>query len=185
MEEAHGSDNLFSSSFIRFFILVLRGTFAASLILKAQQLDKLPKEQQDLEIQKLRSRKRTTSGVTVASPASNDDFEQNIGHLCVSPFLHPAAAATSHGDTVSQGLSTSEVNPLRKQTPEEGYYFFNRWAEEEATATDSSVGPSSGHYPLVPSRVTSPGHHGGKLTKDNVNNFSHGSHRRSVSAVTL
>lgn len=185
MEGLHRSDNLFSSSFIRFFILALRGTFEASLILKAQQLDKLPKGQQDLEIQKLRSRKRTTSGVPVASPASNDDFEQNISHLCVSPFLHPAAAATSRGDTESQGLSGPEVNPLRKQTLEEGYYFFNRWAEEEATATDSSVGPSSGHYPLVPSRVTSPGHHDGKVTKDNANNFSHGSHRRSVSAVTL
>ncbi|KGL88978.1 putative phospholipid-transporting ATPase VB [Charadrius vociferus] len=166
----------------RFFIFALQGTFGASLILKAQQLDKLPKEQRDIEIQKLRSRKQTTSG---ASPASNDDLEQNISHLCVSPFLHPAAAAVSYGDTESQGLSASEVNPLRKQTPEEGYYFFNRWAEEESTATDSSAGPFSGHYPRVPSTVTPHGQDGGKLTKDNAHNFNHGSHRRSVSAVTL
>ncbi|CAM9459388.1 unnamed protein product [Bubo scandiacus] len=169
----------------RFFIFALRGTFGASLILKAQQLDKLPKGQQDLEIQKLRSRKQTTSGAPVASPASNDDLDQNISHLCVSPFLHPAAAAVSHGDTETQGLSTSNVNPLRKQTPEEGYCFFNRWAEEESIATDSSAGPFSGHYPLVPSRVTNPGQNSGKLTKDNAKNFNHGSHRRSVSAVTL
>ncbi|KAM6122947.1 phospholipid-transporting ATPase VB [Phoenicopterus ruber ruber] len=169
----------------RFVIFALRGTFGASLILKAQQLDKLPKGQQDLEIQKLRSRKQTTSGAPVASPASNDDLEQNVSHLCASPFLHPAAAAVSHGDTESWGLSASEVNSLRKQTPEEGYYFFNRWAEEESTATDSSAGPFPGHYPLVPSRVTTTGQDGGKLTKDNANNFNHGSHRRSVSAVTL
>lgn len=103
----------------------------------------------------------------------------------MSPFLHPAAAAVSYGDTESQGLSASEVNPLRKQTPEEGYYFFNRWAEEESTATDCSAGPFSGHYPLVPSRVTTHGQDGGKLAKDNAHNFNHGSHRRSVSAVTL
>uniref|UniRef100_A0A672V2J5 Phospholipid-transporting ATPase n=1 Tax=Strigops habroptila TaxID=2489341 RepID=A0A672V2J5_STRHB len=141
----------------RFFIFALRGTIGTSLILKAQQLDKLPKGQQDLEIQKLRSRKQPTS----------------------------VAAAVSHRDTESQRLSTSEVNPLRKQTPEKGYYFFNRWAEEESTATDPSAGPFCGHYPLVPSRVTTPGQDSGKLTKGNVNNFNHGSHRRSVSAVTL
>ncbi|KAM6116147.1 phospholipid-transporting ATPase VB [Pterocles gutturalis] len=168
----------------RFFIFALRGTVGASLILKAQQLDKRPKRQQDLEIQKLRSRK-TTSGTPVASPTSNDDFDQNFSHLCVSPFLHPAAAAVSHGDTESQRLSTSEVNPLRKRTPEEGYFFFNRWAEEEPTTTDSSAGPSAGHYPFVPGRVATPGQGGGKLSRDNANNFNHGSHRRSVSAVTL
>lgn len=176
------TDKTISSSFIRFFVFALQGTFGASLILKAQQLDKLPKVEQDLEIQKFRSRKQTTSGVPVASPASNDDLEQNISHLSVSPFLHPAATALSHGDTESQGLSASEVNPLRKQTPEEGYCFFNRWAEEESTAMDSSAGPFSGQCPLVPSRVTAPGQDSGKLTKGNVN---HGSHRRSVSAVTL
>ncbi|XP_064886127.1 phospholipid-transporting ATPase VB isoform X1 [Columba livia] len=166
----------------RFFIFALQGTFGASLILKAQQLDKLPKEEQNLEIQKLRSGKQTTSGAPVASPASNDDLEQNISHLSVSPFLHPAAAAVSHGHTGSQGLSASEVNPLRKQTLEEGYYFFNRWAEEESTATDLSAGPFSGQYSLVPSRATPSGQDSGKLTKGNVNR---GSHRRSVSAVTL
>lgn len=129
----------------------------------------------------MRSRKQTTS----CAPASNDDLDQNISPLCVSPFLHPPAAAVSHGDAESQGLSTSEVNPLGKWTPEEGYYFFNRWAEEESTATESSAGPSSGHYPLVPSRVATTGQDSGKLTKDNANNFNHGSHRRSVSAVTL
>ncbi|KFQ53761.1 putative phospholipid-transporting ATPase VB [Nestor notabilis] len=156
----------------RFFIFALRGTIGTPLIRKAQQLDKLPKGQQDLEIQKLRSRKQPTSGAPVASPTSNDDLDQNISHLCLSPFLHPATAV-SHRDTESQRLSTSKVNPLRKQTPEEGYYFFNRWAEEER------------HYPLVPSRVTTPEQDSGKLTKGNVNDFNHGGHRRSVSAVTL
>ncbi|XP_069628451.1 phospholipid-transporting ATPase VB isoform X2 [Haliaeetus albicilla] len=169
----------------RFFIFALRGTFGTSLILKAQQIDKLPKAQQDHEIQKLRSREQTTSGAPVALPTSHDDLDQNISHLCVSPFLHPVATAVSHGDTENQGLSASEVNPLRKETPEEGYYFFNKWAEEEPTATDSSAGPFSGHYLLVPSRVPTPGQDGGKLSKDNANSFNQGSHRRSVSAVTL
>ncbi|KFV70550.1 putative phospholipid-transporting ATPase VB [Dryobates pubescens] len=169
----------------RFVISVLRGTFGASLILKAQRLDKLPKEKRDLEIQKLRSTILTTSVAPVASPAPNEDLYQNMSHLCVSPFLHPVATAAVSGDTESQGLPISEVNPLRKQIPEEGYHFFNRWAEEESTATDPSAGPFFGHYPVVPSRVTTPGQNSGKLTKDNANNFSHGSHRRSVSAVTL
>lgn len=133
----------------------------------------------------MRSRKQTTSGAPVASPTSHGDLDQNISHLCVSPFLHPVATAVSHEDTENQGLSASEVNPLRKETPEEGYYFFNKWAEEEPTATDSSAGPFSGHYLLVPSRVTTPGQDGGKLSKDNANSFNQGSHRRSVSAVTL
>ncbi|XP_062461337.1 phospholipid-transporting ATPase VB isoform X1 [Pezoporus occidentalis] len=169
----------------RFFIFALRGTIGTPLILKAQQLDKLPKGQQDLEIQKLRSRKQPTSGTPVTSPTSNYDLDQNISHLCESPFLHPEAAAVSHRDAESQRLSTSNVNHLRKQTPEEGYYFFNRWAEEESTATDPSAGPFSGHYPLVPSRITTPGQDSDKLTKGNENSFNHGSHRRSVSAVTL
>ncbi|XP_023791890.1 probable phospholipid-transporting ATPase VB [Cyanistes caeruleus] len=166
----------------RFFIFSLRGTLQASLILKAQQADKLPKGQQDLEIQKLRSRKEATSGAPVASPASNDDLDHSISHLCVSPFLHPAAAL-SHGDTENQGVSASD--PLRRSTHEEGYYFYNRWAEEESPVTDSSAGPFSGHHPLVPSRETAPGQDGGKLTKNYPKNFSYGSHRRSVSSVTL
>lgn len=169
----------------RYFIFALRGTLGASLILKAQQLDKLPKGQRDCEIQKLRSRKQTTSDAPVASPAPNEDLDQSIGHLCFSPFLHPAAASVPQVDAGSQGLLASEVNPLRKWAHEEGYYFFNRWAEEESTATDSSAGPLSGHCPLVPSGITSPGQDGDKLTKGKAKNFNCGSHRRSVSAVTL
>lgn len=173
--------NPFPSSFIRFFISALRGTFGASLIVKAQQADKLPKEQQDLEIQKLRSRKEATSHGPVVSPASNDDLDQSISHLCVSPFLHPAAAL-SHGDTENQGLSAS--GPLGRRTYEEGYYFFNRWAEEESAAAASSAGPFSGNHSFVP-RGTAPGQDGGKLSKDYPSNFNYGSHRRSVSSVTL
>ncbi|XP_064528363.1 phospholipid-transporting ATPase VB isoform X1 [Pseudopipra pipra] len=159
----------------RFFISALRGTFGASLILKAQQIDKLPKGQRDLEIQKLRSRKATSG----ASPAPNDDLDQSISHLCVSPFLHPAAAAVSQGHTEGQGLSSSAVNPLRRGTPQESYCFYNRWAEEESAATDSSAGP------FAPSRGTAPGQGSGQVPKDRDSRSSSGSHRRSVSAVTL
>ncbi|KAM9373311.1 phospholipid-transporting ATPase VB [Phaethornis superciliosus] len=169
----------------RFFIFALQGTFGATPILKAQQLDKLPRGQQEPQIQKLRSRTPSPFSASIPSHLSNDDLEQNISHLRVSPFLHPVAAAVSHGDTASQGLSASEVNRLKKLTPEEGYYFFNRSAEEESTATESSAVPTSGHYPLVPRRVKTPGQDGDKQTKDNAHNFNHGSHRRSVSAVTL
>lgn len=111
----------------------------------------------------------------MASPASNDDLDQSISHLCASPFLHPAAAR----DTENQGVSAS--NPLGRRTYEEGYFFFNRWAEEESAAADSSAGPSSGHHPLVASRETAPG----QDDKDYLKNFNYGSHRRSVSSVTL
>uniref|UniRef100_A0A803XZE2 Phospholipid-transporting ATPase n=1 Tax=Meleagris gallopavo TaxID=9103 RepID=A0A803XZE2_MELGA len=169
----------------RYFIFALRGTFGASLLLKAQQLDKLPKGQRDCEIQKLRSRKQATSDAPVASAAPNEDLDQRNSHFCFSPFLHPAAASVPQADTGSQGLLASEVNPLRKWALEEGYYFFNRWAEEESTATDSSSGPLSGCYPLVSSGIASPGQDSGNLTKGKAKNFNCGSHRRSVSAVTL
>ncbi|XP_057891085.1 phospholipid-transporting ATPase VB [Melospiza georgiana] len=160
----------------RFFIFALRGTLGASLVLRAQQVEKLPKEQQDVEIQKLRSRKEAASSAPVASPASNDDLDQSISHLCVSPFLHPAAALSPR-DT--ENLGVSAPNPLGRSTYEEGYYFFNRWAEEESAAADSSAGPSSGHHPLVASREAAPGQDG----KDYLKSFNY--HRRSVSSVTL
>uniref|UniRef100_A0A8D2QEN5 Phospholipid-transporting ATPase n=1 Tax=Zonotrichia albicollis TaxID=44394 RepID=A0A8D2QEN5_ZONAL len=138
----------------RFFIFALRGTLGASLVLRAQQVEKLPKEQQDLEIQKLRSRKEAASSAPAASPASNDDLDQSISHLFSAP------------------------SPLGTRTYEEGYYFFNRWAEEESAA-DSSAGPSSGHHPLVASREAAPGQDG----KDYLKSFNY--HRRSVSSVTL
>uniref|UniRef100_A0A8C5NN59 Phospholipid-transporting ATPase n=1 Tax=Junco hyemalis TaxID=40217 RepID=A0A8C5NN59_JUNHY len=159
----------------RFFIFALRGTLGASLVLRAQHVEKLPKEQQDLEIQKLRSRKEAASSAPVASPASNDDLDQSISHLCVSPFLHPAAALSPR-DT--ENLGVSAPNPLGRRTYEEGYYFFNRWAEEESAAADSSSGPSSGHHPLVASREAAPGQDGNYLKSFNY-------HRRSVSSVTL
>uniref|UniRef100_A0A8D2MTD9 Phospholipid-transporting ATPase n=1 Tax=Zonotrichia albicollis TaxID=44394 RepID=A0A8D2MTD9_ZONAL len=159
----------------RFFIFALRGTLGASLVLRAQQVEKLPKEQQDLEIQKLRSRKEAASSAPAASPASNDDLDQSISHLCVSPFLHPAAALSPR-DT--ENLGVSAPSPLGTRTYEEGYYFFNRWAEEESAA-DSSAGPSSGHHPLVASREAAPGQDG----KDYLKSFNY--HRRSVSSVTL
>lgn len=118
----------------------------------------------------------------MASPASNDDLDQSISHLCVSPFLYPAAAL-SQRDTENQGASAS--GPLGRRTYEEGYFFFNRWAEEESAAADSSAGPFSGNHSFVPSGETAPGQDGAKLTKGYPNNFNYGSHRRSVSSVTL
>ncbi|XP_071426676.1 phospholipid-transporting ATPase VB isoform X1 [Pithys albifrons albifrons] len=166
----------------RFFIFALRGTFGASLILKAQQIEKLPQGQRDLQIHKLRARTEAASGAAVAFPAPNDDLDQSTSHLCVSPFLPPAAAAPPQGHPEGQGLSASEGSALGQHTPEEGCYFYNRWAEEESAAPDSSAGPFSGHKPLAASRGTAPGQAGGKGARGSAH---YGSHRRSVSAVTL
>uniref|UniRef100_A0A8C8VG02 Phospholipid-transporting ATPase n=1 Tax=Pelusios castaneus TaxID=367368 RepID=A0A8C8VG02_9SAUR len=141
----------------RYLILALRGTFKASPILKAQQLDKLPKEQRDLKIQRWRSRKQVTPGTSMASPVPSEDR-----------------------------LSTPEMNPPRDwRLNEESNSSTRRGAEEERTAANSLAKPCPGRDPLVPVGRASPGLFTSQLTSENTEELNNGSHRRSVSAVTL
>ncbi|XP_074865397.1 phospholipid-transporting ATPase VB [Carettochelys insculpta] len=163
----------------RYLVLAVRGTFRASLILKAQQLDKLPKEQRDLAIQKWRSGKQTTPSTSVASPVLNDEIDQTNSNLHVSQFLGQAAVTT-------QGLSTPEMNYLRDWMLDgEDNSSIREWTGGETAAVNSIARPCPGRDPFEFSRRASPGLFSGNLTNDNAEELTPGSHRRSVSAVTL
>ncbi|XP_030428907.1 probable phospholipid-transporting ATPase VB isoform X2 [Gopherus evgoodei] len=167
----------------RYLVLAVRGTFRASPILKAQQLDKLPKEQRDLEIQRWRSGKQDTPSIPMASPS--DEVDRTNSNLRVSQFLGQAAF-TPHGNNDTQGLSTPEMNHLRDWILNgEGNSSTRRWAREEATAANSLGRPCPGRDLLEPTRIASPGPFTSHLTSDNAEELTPGSHRRSVSAVTL
>ncbi|KAM7162428.1 phospholipid-transporting ATPase VB isoform 1-T1 [Macrochelys suwanniensis] len=167
----------------RYLILAVRGTFRASPILKAQQLDKLPKEQRDLEIQSWRSRKQATPSTSMASPS--DEVDRTNSNLHVSQFLGQAAV-TSPGNNDTQGLSTPEMNHLMNwMLNGEGNSSTRRWAVEETTAANFLARPCPGQDLLEPTRIASPGPFASHLTNDNDEELTPGSHRRSVSAVTL
>ncbi|XP_025034290.2 phospholipid-transporting ATPase VB [Pelodiscus sinensis] len=169
----------------RYLILAVRGTFRASQNLKAQQLDKLPKEQRDLEIQRWRSIERTTPSTSVASPVSSDEVDQNNSNSPVSQFLGQAAV-TPHGNNNAWELSTPEMNHRRDwMLDEEGNSSTSRWTGEETIAANSLARPCPGQDSLESTRITSPGMFISHLTSDNAEELNPGSHRRSVSAVTL
>lgn len=172
-----------SSPFTRYFILAVRGTFRVSPILKAQQLDKLPKEQRDREIQRWRSRKQGIPTTSMVSPS--DEVDQTNSNLRVSQFLGQAAV-TPHGNNDTQGLSTPEMNRLRDwMLNGEGNSSTRRCAGEETTAANFLARPCPGQNLLDPTRIPSPGPFASQLTSDNAEELTPGSHRRSVSLVTL
>ncbi|XP_073211990.1 phospholipid-transporting ATPase VB isoform X4 [Lepidochelys kempii] len=167
----------------RYLVLAVRGTFRVSPILKAQQLDKLPKEQRDREIQRWRSRKQGIPTTSVVSPS--DEVDRTNSNLHVSQFLGQAAV-TPHGNNDTQGLSTPEMNHLRDwMLNGEGNSSTRRCAGEETTAANFLARPCPGQDLLEPTRIPSPGLFASQLTSDNAEEFTPGSHRRSVSSVTL
>lgn len=170
----------FSWSFIRYFVLALQGTFVACPILKAQQLDKLPKEQRDLEIHLKRTKKQAILGTTSVCV---DEVNLSTSNVCLSPFLHPTASAISHDNL---GLSPQDTNPRREWIlNRESQYSIRRQTEEETTSASSSLTASPWQYQFLTDRNASPGQFTGQLTDGCAERLNRGSHRRSVSAVTL
>ncbi|XP_019390431.1 PREDICTED: probable phospholipid-transporting ATPase VB [Crocodylus porosus] len=164
----------------RYCVLALQGTFIACPILKAQQVDKLPKEQRDLEIHLWRTKKQATLGT---SSVCVDEVNLSTSNVCLSPFLHPTASAISHDNL---RLSPQDTNPRREWIlNRESKYSIRRQAEEETTAASSSVTASPWQYQFLTDRNASAGQFIGQLTDGCDEGRNRRSHRRSVSAVTL
>ncbi|XP_028573238.2 phospholipid-transporting ATPase VB isoform X1 [Podarcis muralis] len=149
----------------RYLILALQGTFEVSPIVKAQHLDKLPKEQQDWEIKKWKLREQGQS-------VCNDEPEGPIANMGVSS---PDIAA----ERTFQGLCPPEQEALRNQASNRGDNDYTKWwgGEEDVAAGFLSADASPGQS--IPAKPFS-----GLLT-NGAENSSQRSHRRSVSAVTL
>nr|XP_056703947.1 phospholipid-transporting ATPase VB [Euleptes europaea] len=160
----------------RYLIMTVQGSFQVSPILKAQYLDKLPKEQQDQEIQKWKSRKQATS--TASTPASNE-LTQPIANVGMSIFDHAEAGIARYENGGCQNLYSSEQDILGEWMPNtESSDHTRSWAEEEAGAasflsTEASLGQRLTAKPFS-----------GCLPSDTGSSVRR-SHRRSVSAVTL
>ncbi|XP_061472746.1 phospholipid-transporting ATPase VB isoform X1 [Rhineura floridana] len=150
----------------RYLILALQGTFKVSPIVKAQHLDKLPKEQQEWEIRKWRLREQGRG-------VCNDEPDQPIGNMGVSM---PDSAA----ERTFQGLCLPEQETLQNQISSngEGNDYTKRWVQEEDVSAGflsaaASPGQSASAKPFS------------GLLPNSTESSTRSSHRRSVSAVTL
>ncbi|KAL8211696.1 UNVERIFIED_CONTAM: hypothetical protein K2H54_013816 [Gekko kuhli] len=160
----------------RFLIMALQGSFQVSPILKAQLLDKLPKEQRDQEIKKWKSRTQATSPeATVLS----GELTQPIANASLSIFDCTEAGMSLSGNGGQENLWPPEQDMLQKWMPNtESSGLTNRWTEEEAGAasffsTEASLRPRTAARPLS------------SFLPSNTERSVRRSHRRSVSAVTL
>uniref|UniRef100_A0ACB8EJ68 Uncharacterized protein n=1 Tax=Sphaerodactylus townsendi TaxID=933632 RepID=A0ACB8EJ68_9SAUR len=160
----------------RYFILAVQGTLQVSPILKAQYLDKLPKEQQDQEIRKWKSRRQATSpGATVPS----DELSQPTANVSLSIFDHEGGGMALSGNGGHQNLCPPEQDVIGKWMPDaESSDQAKRWTEEEAGgasffSTEASLGQSLASKPFS------------GFLPSNAESSVRRSHRRSVSAVTL
>lgn len=156
--------------------MALQGSFQVTPILKAQQLDKLPKEQQEQEIKKWKSRKQVTStGTTVPS----GELTQPIANVSFSVFDRTEADMSLPGNGGHLNLCPPEQDILGEWMPNaESGDHTKRWTEEEAGAAsffsaEASLGQST------------PGKPFSGFLPSNTECSVRRSHRRSVSAVTL
>ncbi|XP_054834804.1 phospholipid-transporting ATPase VB [Eublepharis macularius] len=160
----------------RYLILALQGTFQVSPILKAQQLDKLPKEQQDWEIQKWKLRKQTTA---TDATVPNDEFTQPIANVTLSTSDYAEAGMSLSGNSGHQNLCSPEQDILGGWMPNtESSEHSKSWTEEEAGAASffSAEASLEQYAAAKPFSGFLPSNTGSSVRR---------SHRRSVSAVTL
>ncbi|XP_077183332.1 phospholipid-transporting ATPase VB isoform X3 [Paroedura picta] len=162
----------------RYFIMALQGSFQVSPILKAQHLDKLPKEQQDQEIKKWKSRKPAVS--SEATVPSNE-LTQPTANVSLPIFDRTEAGMSLSGNGGHQYLWPPEQDTLGEWMPNtESSDHAKRWTEEEEEAgtassffAEASLGQRTAANPFS-----------GFLPSDTGSSFRR-SHQRSVSAVTL
>lgn len=160
---------IFFSLFRRYFILALQGTCQVSPIVKAQQLDKLPKEQWDREIKKW---KATTQAASIEPAVPSDELAQSITNSETSTLAYAGADQMLSGIDGHQTTCPTEQEILEDWVlNEEGNDFTNGWAQEEGVAASFLSAKASPHS--------------SGLLSSNTGSTVRGSHRRSVSAVTL
>ncbi|XP_034262320.1 phospholipid-transporting ATPase VB isoform X1 [Pantherophis guttatus] len=118
----------------RYLILALQGTFKISCILKAQQLEKLPKEQQDWEIQKW---KLIKEGPAIHS----NDPSQLSGNIC------DHAAFGLPETNVLQGLGPLQKEMLEEKTLNEEAKDDTKRCIQEETGQFTAVELFTGQIP--------------------------------------
>ncbi|KAJ7316241.1 hypothetical protein JRQ81_002403 [Phrynocephalus forsythii] len=157
----------------RYLILALQGTISASPTVKARQLDKLPKQQQALEVQKWTLREG-------GSAILNEDPDPVIPNM---DLASPDGTAGEHmlsNNGGHQGLYSPEQATLEEQILNGGGNdFIKRWPQEETSTTPGFLSTSASPGQSTPARPFS------GFLPQNVESFDRKSHRRSVSAVTL
>lgn len=152
--------------------MALQGSFQVSPILKAQHLDKLPKEQQDQEIKKWKSKKQAT---TVPS----DELSQPIANASLSIF-----------DRTETGMSLSENDGHQNLWPPEqdilGKWMLNAGSDDHTKSwTEEETGPASFFSTEASLGQRPDAKLFSGLLPNNPESSVRMSHRRSVSAVTL
>ncbi|KAK9406695.1 Phospholipid-transporting ATPase [Crotalus adamanteus] len=118
----------------RYFILALQGTFKISCILKAQQLEKLPKEQQDWEIKKW---KLIKEGPAIHSNVPSQLNENICDH----------AALGLPETNVLQGLGPPQKEMLGERTLNEEAKDDGKRCIQEETGQLSAVEPFTSQIP--------------------------------------
>ncbi|XP_063148536.1 phospholipid-transporting ATPase VB isoform X3 [Candoia aspera] len=121
----------------RYLMMALQGTFRISCILKAQQLEKLPKEQQDWEIQKW---KLTEQGPAIHNNAPN----QFNGNVCDNEALGLPE------QSVLRDLCSLQKDVLRESTLNEEAKDDAKRCIQEETGQLTAVEPFTGHLPHSP-----------------------------------
>ncbi|XP_053157744.1 phospholipid-transporting ATPase VB isoform X2 [Hemicordylus capensis] len=161
----------------RYLILALQGTFQVSLIQKAQQIDQLPKEQRDKEIQKWKLREQPTS---IDAAVHDDESDQPIANTGVPMAGFPTAGVLLSRNNGHQESCSPDQDTLGEwMFDEEDNDYTKRWVLEEAVAASFLSAKAS---PVSKETTAKP--FSGLLTSSPESSVRR-SHRRSVSAVTL
>ncbi|XP_068958549.1 phospholipid-transporting ATPase VB isoform X2 [Petaurus breviceps papuanus] len=163
----------------RYFVLAVQGTCGNSLLLKAQKLDKLPKEKKELAIQEWRRQRERLSTARQAAPSPGN---ASLGHLQVPHFTEQESRDNSLKDSSS---------PMKRHV---GDWVFNRDRSSphpcpghmghNQSSPSSSARPSPDEHLLDPSGHKDFGMFRGPQTGKPTAS-RRGSHRRSQSALTI
>ncbi|XP_072486997.1 phospholipid-transporting ATPase VB isoform X2 [Notamacropus eugenii] len=163
----------------RYFLLALQGTCGNSPLLKAEKLDKLPKERKELAIQEWkRQRERlSTTHQTAPSPGNAD-----LSHLQVPRFTEQESRDNSPKDSSSprkRHIGDWVLNRDRSSPqPCPGHMEYNQ------SSPSCSARPSPDEHLLEPGRPKAFGMFKGPQTgRSGASNK--GSHRRSQSSLTI
>ncbi|XP_043842888.1 phospholipid-transporting ATPase VB [Dromiciops gliroides] len=162
----------------RYFLLALQGTYGKSPLLKAQKLDKLPKEKKELAIQEWRKQKERLSIACQAAPSTGN---ASLSHLQVPHFTEQESRDNSLNDSspMKRHVRDWVLNRDRSSPhPCSGHVGYKQ------NLPSSSARPSPDQHLLGPSEARTFGVFKSPQM-DSPGASSRGSHRRSQSSLTI
>ncbi|XP_027697849.1 probable phospholipid-transporting ATPase VB isoform X2 [Vombatus ursinus] len=163
----------------RYFLLALQGTYGNSPLLKAEKLDKLPKEKRELAIQEW---KRQREGLPTACRAAPSPGNANLGHLQVPHFTEQESRDNSLKDSsppMKRHVGDCVLNRDRSSP-----HFCPCHMGYNQSSPRSAARPSPDEYLLGPSESEAFGMF--KSPQIGIPGpSSRGSHRRSQSSLTI